>query len=55
MAKKATVVITTEEWFDDSYSDALIEREVRDFWQERLDTVAFNQSFDIAIESIEQE
>jgi hypothetical protein len=55
MAKKANVVIETEEWMDDDVDDDSIEKFVQKLWDERFKTVGYDREYEVRVESIEEE
>ncbi|SDY42942.1 hypothetical protein [Halopenitus persicus] len=55
MAKKASVVIETEEWMEDDVDDDTIEKFVQKIWDERFKSVGYERDYEVKIESIEEE
>ena len=55
MAKKANVVIETEEWMEDDVDDDTIETFVQKLWDERFKSVGYEHEYEVRVESIEEE
>jgi hypothetical protein len=55
MAKKANVVIETEEWIDSDVDDDTAEQFVNKLWDERFKSVGYEHDYEVRVESIEDE
>ena len=55
MAKKANVVIETEEWMEEDVDDDVAEEFVKRLWEERFKSVGYEHEYEIKVESIEEE
>lgn len=54
MAKKASVVIETEESVEDDVEDDMMEDFVKRLWEVRFQSVGYEHDYEIRVESIEE-